>query len=111
MVKSRFEPIRNYEELSVVTHNTLMVSNLVSNNEISPQAASVYYHVQYIGFLNGDLKSHHPITLSRMGNAIGIVTDIITSRYIKEALESGIITSMKEKGKATRYAINRSIGA
>lgn len=111
MSKPMWNPIKSYDELSVITNNTLMVSYLVANNAISSQAASVYHHVQYVSFLNGDLSSHHPITTSRLGNAIGIVTDTITAKYIKEAIEVGLITSIKDKGKATRYAINQNIEA
>ena len=109
MKKSMWQPIRGYDELSLITNNTLKVANLVANNAISSQAAAIYHHVQYISFLYGDLDAHHPITTSRMGNAIGVVTDSIASKYVKEALDAGLITSIKNKGKATMYAINHSI--
>lgn len=111
MGKSNWQPIRGYDELKLVTDNTLKVAHLVANNAISSQAAAIYHHVQYVSFLQGSFDEHHPITTSRMGNAIGVVTDLITSKYIKEAVEVGLITSIKSKGKATKYAINKNIEA
>ena len=111
MEKMNGFPVRHYDTLDSIANNSLRVSNLVSTGAISANASAIYYHVQYVSFVYGCLTEHHPISVSRFGQVIGIVTNVITAKYIKEALDAGLITCIKQKGKSTKYAINNNIGS
>lgn len=89
-----------------VANASLSLIKKVSDGEVSVNASMVALYVMELGLIADDMYSTNEIPSKNFRSLLGVATPLTAAKYVKEAVNAGLVLEFKSVGYASSYRFN-----